>query len=344
MFLEDLRPDERRAGPLDRRARAGEGRVGANAEGQMARRPCKRWDVLTLLIILFANLSTAHCGPSASGASQQLLDQGWSDKQIDQWLHASQGSRLLPLRWFRALEQPTSSNSFLDPAFLGGFGYQLDERPGSSDPLPLGFVADRTLDDDLPKPALRWSSRQRSGEPWVGLTCSACHTSAITYKGSRLVVYGGPTLADYQSLIRSLDDSLANTAKDNDKFQRFARKVLNDRADSDRALLREALETVVEERVHLSTLNAVDIRYGFGRLDAIGQIYNRVALLSGAEVPTANPPNAPVSYPFLWNVPQQDHVQWDGLAMNQPLPAARGKELRRRSTRSKYRRGYWSLC
>ena len=29
-----------------------------------------------------------------------------------------------------------------------------------------------------------------------------------------------------------------------------------------------------------------------------------------------NPPDAPVSYPFLWDIPQHDYVQWNGLAAN----------------------------
>lgn len=29
-----------------------------------------------------------------------------------------------------------------------------------------------------------------------------------------------------------------------------------------------------------------------------------------------NTPNAPVSYPFLWDIPQHDYVQWNGLAAN----------------------------
>ena len=29
-----------------------------------------------------------------------------------------------------------------------------------------------------------------------------------------------------------------------------------------------------------------------------------------------NPPNAPVSYPFLWDIAQHDYVQWNGLAAN----------------------------
>src|SRR5580704_9890234 len=32
-----------------------------------------------------------------------------------------------------------------------------------------------------------------------------------------------------------------------------------------------------------------------------------------------NRPDAPVSYPFLWDIPQHDYVQWDGLAANAGL-------------------------
>jgi len=32
-----------------------------------------------------------------------------------------------------------------------------------------------------------------------------------------------------------------------------------------------------------------------------------------------NSPDAPVSYPFLWDIPQHDYVQWDGLAANAGL-------------------------
>lgn len=32
-----------------------------------------------------------------------------------------------------------------------------------------------------------------------------------------------------------------------------------------------------------------------------------------------NPPNAPVSYPFLWDIPQHDYVQWNGIVANAGL-------------------------
>ena len=43
----------------------------------------------------------------------------------------------------------------------------------------------------------------------------------------------------------------------------------------------------------------------------------KVQLKIGKEV--FNPANAPVSYPFLWDIPQHDYVQWDGLAPNAGL-------------------------
>ena len=59
--------------------------------------------------------------------------------------------------------------------------------------------------------------------------------------------------------------------------------------------------------------------YGFGRLDAIGHIYNKVALLAtpnSISHQIANPSDAPTSFPFLWNVPQLDRVEWNGIATN----------------------------
>ena len=29
-----------------------------------------------------------------------------------------------------------------------------------------------------------------------------------------------------------------------------------------------------------------------------------------------NAPDAPVSYPFLWDIPQHDYVQWNGIGAN----------------------------
>ena len=60
----------------------------------------------------------------------------------------------------------------------------------------------------------------------------------------------------------------------------------------------------------------------FGQLDAVGAIVNEVywnaASVQDLKNPTAvsKPADAPVSYPFLWNAPQQDKVQWLGIGQS----------------------------
>jgi hypothetical protein len=64
-------------------------------------------------------------------------------------------------------------------------------------------------------------------------------------------------------------------------------------------------------------MNGDPLRYGFARVDAFGHIFNQASLFSGGPPPSPpNLSNAPVSYPFLWNVPQHDLVQWNGSVPN----------------------------
>ena len=143
--------------------------------------------------------------------------------------------------------------------------------------------------------------------------------------GTAITIDGGPTQADFQSFTEALDQALINTARDPDKFARFASLVLGQGADP--TLLRTALAKRITWNAALARLNGEPasrwqpIKYGFGRLDAVGHIFNKVSLIAmpdDAIDQSVNPADAPVSYPFLWNVPQQDRVEWDGLASNDP--------------------------
>jgi len=278
-------------------------------------------------------------GGTLGGAACSTIagPQGWTDCQIFAWYTTSQGSRMMPQAWLHALEQPDGTAPFLDAAYFANFRYlpspvtAADVDPKSACPLdpalPLGFVVDCQPDSLLQATKLRWRSGQSDHEPWVGLNCSACHTAEMTYNGTHIRIEGGPTLADFQSMTESLDRSLAATLIE-PKFGRFARAVLGPNATSDdTAMLRQAMTTRVQWNTALARLNGdprLDgnpMQYGFGRLDAIGHIFNKVALIAmpdDAIDQIANPSDAPVSYPFLWNVPQQDKVEWNGLASNNP--------------------------
>ncbi len=260
------------------------------------------------------------------------VPQGWSDAQRVAWWTASQGSRLIPQAWLDALEQPDSTAMFLDPAYIASFRYLPNPTSGWTSPdrncpydpaIPLGFTVDCQSDANLSNSKLRWKAKQGENEPWVGMNCSACHTAELTYKSTRLRVDGAPTLADFQSFMEALNKALGQIAdpRDPGKFNRFANRVLGLSASAeDTGLLITALAQLNKWNSDLAKLNNPGgLRYGFGRLDAIGNIFNKVALIANpADVAhqNANPSDAPVSYPFLWNVPQLNKVEWNGSAPN----------------------------
>jgi hypothetical protein len=189
--------------------------------------------------------------------------------------------------------------------------------PGASD-LPIGFTIDDQDDSRLSATKLRWKEGQSTKEPWAGMNCSACHSNEITYNGKRMRVEGAPTLADFQSFREALNKALSQTRLDDQKFARFAKQVLgDDNQDADK--LRGELAKLVDFEAKLGSDNATPLRYGFGRLDAIGNIFNKVATVVNAPGQTFHASDAPVSYPFLWNIPQLNKVQWNASAPNGPV-------------------------
>ena len=287
----------------------------------------------------FVLMVTASCAAPDPAPSADAT-QGWSAGARVAWYTTSQGSRLIPQAWLDNLEQPDGTGMFLDPAYINTFRYLPNAAgnwtsPDKSCPfdksLPLGFTVDCQSDKGLTGTQLRWKSAQSDKEPWVGMNCSACHTTQMTYKGTTFRADGGPALADFQLFIDKLSLAMHETEPQGPKFDRFASKVLGAQASqADRNALRVAVAKWNDWNDKLNTLNdpnqgdpAHEIpAYGFGRLDAIGHIYNKVSLLAtpaSIAHQQANPSDAPTSYPFLWNVPQLDRVEWNGIAANSVL-------------------------
>jgi len=261
----------------------------------------------------------------AYGAEKHVdLKQNWDVEKVSRWYGGYQGSRLVPESWLRALEQPDGQGLFLDPVHIAGFRYLTD---GVSD-LPVGFAIDRQDDRDLGATKLRWKANQPKDEPWVGLTCSACHTNELRYGETVMRVQGGPTLGDFQGLLVAFNSALAQTSTDPAKFQRFGDRVLGAAATAaDRQRLKGELQKLIQYQDSLAKLNKTDLSYGFGRLDAVGHILNKVAYVASPTGAAANPSDAPVSYPFLWNISQQTRVQWNGFVSNDPKTFPSGQTI-----------------
>ena len=299
----------------------------------------------TLLTITLA-LSSCRGGPETLPRNGTALTaQGWPvEKQWD-WYRGTQGSRLLPMAWLLALEDADSGELFLRPENVERFGYLLPEIDDKVQ-LPIGFAIDNGPIGKGMATDIRWLPKQKANVPWVGLNCAACHTAEIRVganTGQKLRIDGGPTIADFQTFVRSINAALAATARDNAKFERFAEAVYcttklerplgaqptrGCNVDTAvRARLRVALNGLVKRQDGIAALNETNSAYGYARLDAVGHILNKVAYLASAPGQFGGPPDAPVSYPFIWNVHQHDFVQWNGIAPNKGAKLPSGERF-----------------
>jgi hypothetical protein len=241
-------------------------------------------------------------------ANVVYLEQNWTPAESEQFYFTSQGSQILPYDWFLILEQTRDSTLFRDDKNLIKLGYLLQNKDSlNPDALPVGFVKDE--------------GRSRA---WLGLTCAACHTSQIDYQGVGYRIDGGPASADVRGFLVTVTDALKATRDQDDKFRRFAAKILGSKDSSDaRDTLKEELTAIIKRREGYNVRNfPADAPPLPGRVDAFGaimnEVFHHVAKLPPGAPDTANtePANAPVSYPCLWDTPQHDVVQWNGVAKN----------------------------
>lgn len=174
---------------------------------------------VTLLWGLFALATTAHAVD---------LDQGWDGQTLGNWQQLSQGSRYIPLSWAQALEAPGQQSRFITERNLANYGYTAYQAQyqGRTLLLPAGFVPDDNNDRHLSYTRLRWYAGQGDREAWLGMNCSACHTSTVRYQGQAMVVQGGPTNADFQAFFNDMERAMRETERDATKFERFAQAVL----------------------------------------------------------------------------------------------------------------------
>lgn len=224
------------------------------------------------------------------------LDQGWKPLETLWFYHADQGSVLLPYDTLVHLEQADSDRRVIDPSFLARYRFlNLHKSPDNPDALPVGVARH----DDM-----------------AGLTCAACHTTQINYRGTALRIDGAPALADIAGYMNALRDAMAATLRDEAKLARFAASLPGGSNDErSRAAARASLQKTFDWFQSYTTANRSTTREGFGRLDAVGRIINQ-AIRFTSDPKNSLEPNAPNSFPLLWDAPRHDYVQWTGFAPN----------------------------
>jgi hypothetical protein len=278
--------------------------------------------ILTAVLSITCGMFEVRGQTGLCSGPAECLDQGWSEHERSWWYSVSQGSRLLPLSWMLALEQADNAQKFLSDTNVDNYRY-LTNPISRDNPygLPVGFAVDKEEGVNLQLMCAIFKvgcARESLRTPWVGLNCAACHTNELSFRGRRFRIEGAPTHADFQGFHEDLLKSLTATSTNAEKFSRFAAAVLGASTTAERL---NALKLELDEQIAWKTVlqrkNGTAMRYGHGRLDAQGHILNKISLVVGATDQLMGfPSDAPASYPFIWNAPQHDKVQWNGIAEN----------------------------
>ncbi|BAN48209.1 di-heme-cytochrome C peroxidase [Metapseudomonas resinovorans] len=290
------------------------------------------WLVLLLLLAGLAVVLYYVANPNLptyQAPSQLHYLQQWSDQQRQTYYYTPQGTTVKGLRyeWFTALELPFSSDRFARPEYLARFGFLVDPQQQAT-PLNPG---------NLPVGMARHED-ERTGKQYLDISCAACHTGELRYKGQAVRIDGGAALHSLASTVptlrgggfgQALGMSMAFTYYNPLKFNRFAKAVLGEGYPEGKDQLRREFKAVLDRLLGTAWNDTHRGLYpteeGFGRTDAFGRIANSVYgdVISPDNYRIAD---APVSYPHLWDIWKFDWVQWNGSAM-QPMARNLGEAL-----------------
>ena len=288
------------------------------------------------------------------------LNQGWNDYDTTRFHHSSQGTRILPLSWFMALEQPVltplpvgrlAKREYLGrfgflhetpkprsrergaaghPAGTGGAEYEAILRDRAEYDLPIGFAIEREFRAPYTDPPYARET------PMVGLTCAACHTGRIEIKlddgtTKAVRVDGGSAMIHIALFQKAVAQALFYTQLFPARFRRFSRNVLGESLPDDDPRVEELRKTLAryielglasQEYAKEHKLNGTEA--GVSRTDALGLIGNRVFGVLAEENQVVT--DAPVNFPHLWDTPWFDWVQYNG-SIRTPMARNIGEAL-----------------
>lgn len=266
-------------------------------------------------LLIGSCISLVACQNSGNNDHNTVyLDQGWTETNQYRSIsyNLAQGSQLIPYQWFLHLEIADSEKLIRSDDVIDSLRYLKGEGHSVYNPdnLPVGFVKDT----------------DKQGKDWLGLTCAACHTGQINYKNKAIRIDGGQTLGDFIALLSTISAALESTQNEPTKLTRFAQKLYGDNATQEISNLTTELASYKTKVDGIIKRNSTTTTSGFGRLDAFGSIGNEIFVDDMQNESNFRQINAPVSYPFLWNTPSLERVQWTGNVEN-PLGRNLGEVL-----------------
>lgn len=285
--------------------------------------------------------------------STKYLPQGWKEQDTLWFYTITQGSDLLPYDLFMEVEQPGTNTLFRDNDNINRFGY-LPQNPTSRNPdgLPVGFVKDNFRDHDYLGFTCAACHTGQVNYNGIGIRIdggpanSDLDTFVRSLAGALTATQNDPAvLARFVQRVRArgnydtdkaVTDALKATTQQLkiyntinhsqteygyarlDAFGRIYNRVLEHVLTAEQ--LKESLQGIVADSALDAAFEKVGSPISGTERERIYQMLSDTQL-NELKTRITNEPNAPVSYPFLWDIPQHDFVQWNGLAANAGLGA-----------------------
>ena len=263
------------------------------------------WLTVICGLTFFAQTCSAQSKPQAH-TPVTYLNQAWSEQDRAAFYWTSQGSALLSYDIYLALQVAGSDTLFNSPKNSHRLGLLTEPSDPNNNPdaLPVG-IAKAVV-----------SSGQFTGV-YAGMTCAACHTGQIQYKGQQVRIDGGvPNRLNAIAWIQSLNASIQETLEDPARFEDMLARI-RARGPIEESDLRMRLENDAAFVSKVSNIElAVPFHPGPGRMDALSGINNLFMSIKTGIDENNRLSTAPVKAPFLWNAPQSAWVQWSGVAEN----------------------------
>jgi len=255
------------------------------------------------------------------------LEQNWTDDQRLWFHHTAQGTRLVPYKWFMALQQPFLSlfgcEKFADAAYLSRFGFltSITDPKFNPDGLPIGFARQEDFYDPETKIT----------EPVLGLTCAACHTGQLNFEDNAVQIDGAPALIEVYQFQKALGGALILTDYIPWRYANFEKQVLGvnaSQADKDalKKNFKDFIARAMWEKDATDKGKIYDNLAGFGRTDALTRIGNQVFAVDMKNANNFAPANAAVRFPQVWDASWFTWVQYNS-SISDPLARNIGEAL-----------------
>jgi len=281
----------------------------------------------------------------------KYVKQNWSPADSLWFYSTTQGSDLLPYDFFLFLEQENSTELFRTPVNMNRYRYLPQIATGSNpDAFPVGMVADVYQGKKYMGFTCAACHSSQVNFEGVGIRIDGGPGAAdmdtfMRDLGASLI----KTLEDPAKLDRFVDsvlkagaygkkeevvDDLKRYSLRMDAYNFFNKSTVAygyARLDAFGRIYNRVLEHVLDpaalREVLVSSKLAPATKEQLAKFKPVLSREDRDVImgqliqlpLSEREILKAkvfNPPDAPVSYPFLWDIPRHDYVQWNGIGAN----------------------------